>query len=79
MPAGTLTSVKEYLDSSYHPDREFIDGSVLERCLGERDHSELQAESLSIWPVCAEGSGYMSIPSKESRFQQHDFAFPTSA
>ena len=32
MPAGTLTSVEEYLNSSYHPDREFIDGSILERC-----------------------------------------------
>ena len=44
MPAGTLTSVEAYLNSSYHPDREFIDGSILERCFGERDHSELQAE-----------------------------------
>ena len=44
MPAGTLTSVEAYLNSSYQPDREFIDGSVLERCLGERDHSELQVE-----------------------------------
>ena len=44
MAAGTLTSVEEYLRSSYHPDREFIDGAMLERSLGERDHSELQAE-----------------------------------
>jgi Uma2 family endonuclease len=44
MRAGTLISVGEYLHSSYHPDREFIDGSILERCLGERDHSELQGE-----------------------------------
>ena len=44
MLAGTLTSVEEYLHSSYRPDREFIDGAVLERSLGERDHSELQGE-----------------------------------
>ena len=44
MPAGTLTSVEEYLNSSYHPDREFIDGAILDRSLGERDHSELQGE-----------------------------------
>ena len=27
----------------YHPDREYVDGVVVERNLGERDHSRLQA------------------------------------
>ena len=44
MATETLISVEEYLGTSYRPDREFIDGYVLERNLGERDHSELQGE-----------------------------------
>ena len=44
METGTLIPVQEYLGSSYHPDREYIDGFLLERNLGERDHSELQTE-----------------------------------
>lgn len=35
-----------YLRSVYHPDREYVDGVVLERALGERDHSEWQRELL---------------------------------
>ena len=39
-------SVAEYLSTSYHPDREYIDGRVIERNLGERTHSATQGESV---------------------------------
>jgi Uma2 family endonuclease len=42
MAAGTLISVSEYLSTSYDPDCDYVDGEVLERNLGERDHSKLQ-------------------------------------
>src|SRR5260370_378220 len=44
MPAEqTLISVEEYLNTSYDgPDREFVDGRVVERNLGEKDHSRPQ-------------------------------------
>ena len=42
MERGTLTPVEEYLSTSYRPDREYIDGTLLERNVGERDHSRLQ-------------------------------------
>jgi Uma2 family endonuclease len=32
----------EYLDTIYRPDREYIDGELLERNLGELDHSRFQ-------------------------------------
>jgi hypothetical protein len=44
MPSGTLISANEYRSTSYHPDREYVDGVVLERSSGEREHSELQTE-----------------------------------
>jgi Uma2 family endonuclease len=39
-----LVSVPKYLSTSYHPDREYIDGRVIERNLGERTHSATQGE-----------------------------------
>ena len=42
MGATTLTPLRDYLQASYRPDREYIDGRVLERNLGEKDHSRLQ-------------------------------------
>jgi len=40
--ATTLISVGEYLSSSYDPDRDYIDGVLEERNLGEHDHARLQ-------------------------------------
>ena len=42
MPARTLVPVEEYLHTSYDPDCDYVDGEVLERNVGEWDHSELQ-------------------------------------
>lgn len=42
MPSTTLIPVSEYLSTSYRPDRDYVDGLVLERNLGEWDHSSLQ-------------------------------------
>jgi Uma2 family endonuclease len=37
------TSVEEYLKTSYSPDREYRDGVVVERNVGDKEHSRLQA------------------------------------
>lgn len=42
MPA-VLTSLTEYLAKSYHPDRDYVDGEVQERNLGEFEHAAIQA------------------------------------
>jgi len=44
MSAGTLISVEEYLHTTYRPDRDYIDGAVIERNVGEKDHSRLQTD-----------------------------------
>src|SRR5689334_16699430 len=41
MQTGELISVREYLRTSYRPDCDYVDGVVVERNLGERDHAEL--------------------------------------
>jgi Uma2 family endonuclease len=42
MERSTLVSVEEYLTTSYRPDRDYLDGRLLERNAGEWDHSKLQ-------------------------------------
>ena len=37
-----LWTVREYLRTSWSPDREFVDGRIEERNLGEKEHSILQ-------------------------------------
>jgi Uma2 family endonuclease len=36
-------SIAEYLNTSYRPDREYVDGEVLERHVGKNEHSRPQA------------------------------------
>jgi Uma2 family endonuclease len=44
MKTLAFVPVDLYLRSTYHPDREYVDGVIVERNLGERDHSEWQRE-----------------------------------
>jgi len=48
MATAALISVEEYLSTSYRPDCDFIEGEVLERNLGQKDHSKLQSR-LCAW------------------------------
>lgn len=45
MGIGTLTSVDEYLRTSYRPDCDFIEGEVLERNVGKRRHAYAQTRT----------------------------------
>ena len=44
MGTAVLISVEEYLTTAYSPDCDYVDGVVLERNLGEQDHSNIQME-----------------------------------
>src|SRR5262245_20264930 len=44
MKTISFVSLEEYLQTVYHPDCDYVDGEVIERNVGERDHSELQRE-----------------------------------
>jgi Uma2 family endonuclease len=43
MATSTSVAVEVYLRSSYDPDMEYVDGELVERNVGERQHSRLQA------------------------------------
>jgi Uma2 family endonuclease len=42
MGLATLISIEEYLGTSYSPDREYVDGEIVERNLGEKMHATIQ-------------------------------------
>lgn len=46
--APVFVSVREYLESSFSPDAEYIDGQIEERLMGENDHSAWQ-EAICAW------------------------------
>jgi hypothetical protein len=61
MKAATLISVEEYLRTSYRPDCDYVDGEVLERNVGERDHSKLQREFILYLGTRGTGTGRTNL------------------
>ena len=49
MATASLIPVSEYLRTFYDPDRDYVDGEIEERCLGERPHGTVQAFFISIF------------------------------
>ncbi|MEX2264212.1 MAG: Uma2 family endonuclease [Bryobacteraceae bacterium] len=43
MKSSPFIPMEEYLEASYRPDRDYVEGRLVERNVGERDHSLLQA------------------------------------
>jgi Uma2 family endonuclease len=64
MPSRTLVSVDEYLHTSYDPDCDYVDGEIVERNVGDTDHSDCQgriyayllnrSKQLRIYPLVEE-------------------------
>jgi Uma2 family endonuclease len=42
MPASTQISLDEYLNTVYRPDREYLDGELIEKNMGKWEHSRIQ-------------------------------------
>ena len=54
MAASTQISLGEYLQTTYRPDREYIDGELREKSMGKYEHSRIQA-LLAAWFIKNEG------------------------
>ena len=50
MATTALIPIAEYLNTIYHPDREYIDGEIVERNVGTWEHSRIQI-LLGAWLV----------------------------
>ncbi|MBV8629995.1 MAG: hypothetical protein JOZ83_03670 [Silvibacterium sp.] len=55
MATPTQISIEEYLNTSYRPDREYVDAEVRERNVGKWEHARVQA-LLAVWFGVADGA-----------------------
>lgn len=67
MAAGPAISAEQYLSTSYRPDCDYVDGEVLERNLGERDHADMQRKILL--HLCMEFPAIAELVLPEQRVQ----------
>ena len=67
MATSTQIPVEEYLRTIYHPDRDYVDGVLEERNLGETDHGWIQAGIVSFFRSRFHEIGIAALP--ETRFQ----------
>jgi Uma2 family endonuclease len=44
MSTAALVSLQEYLTTTYRPDCDYVDGVLVERNVGQKDHGKLQGE-----------------------------------
>jgi Uma2 family endonuclease len=76
MAAATQISVAEYLNTSYRPDCDYVDGEVVERNLGEYEHSRPQA--LILFYLCGREKEWRIrvVPEQRVQVKPHRFRIP---
>ncbi len=76
-PLPTLVSVEEYLRTSFSDgDREYIDGTIVERNLGERDHSRAQGELIYLFRVLRATHKTFAYPEQRVQVKPTRFRVP---
>ena len=76
MASRTLISVEEYLGTSYRPDCDYVDGEVVERNLGEWDHSSTQGAILIYLGVRQKQWGIRVVPEQRVQVGPRRFRIP---
>jgi Uma2 family endonuclease len=71
-----LVSLHEYLASTYRPDRDYVDGEVIERNVGEWDHSRLQALLLKQLLPFEDSLGLLAVPEQRVQVKASRFRVP---
>ena len=76
MGAATLIPVEEYLHTNYDPDREYVDGEVVERNLGEKTHSTIQANLIVYFATRRKEWGVRAYPEQRVQVSPTRFRIP---
>ncbi len=71
-----LWTVREYLRTSWSPDREFVDGRIEERNLGEKDHSLIQRYLTFLFMLKRAEWGVEVFPELRTQTQARRFRVP---
>ena len=76
MATGTLVTVEEYLNTSYSPDCDYVDGQIVERNVGEWDHSRLQAAFASYFYTREKQFGLLVVTEQRVQVTATRFRIP---
>jgi Uma2 family endonuclease len=76
MGAATLVSIEEYLSTSYSPDREYLDGRIVERNLGELTHGRIQRRLIVYFDLRAKEHGIEVVPEQRVQVSPTRFRIP---
>lgn len=71
-----LWSVREYLSTSWSPDREFVDGRIEERNLGEKVHSIVQRYLIFLFAIKRAEWGVEVFPELRTQTKSRRFRVP---
>lgn len=71
-----LVSEEEYLHTIYEPDCDFVDGQVLERNVGERQHSILQGELIVFFAARRKDWKIQCFPEQRVRVAPRRYRIP---
>ena len=71
-----LWTVREYLRTSWSPDREYIDGHIEERNLGEKEHSLIQRYLTFLFMLKRDEWGIEVYPELRTQTQARRFRVP---
>jgi Uma2 family endonuclease len=74
--AERLWTVEEYLRTSWHPDRELVDGRIEERNLGEIEHSILQRYLTVLFAIKGREWGVEVFPELRTQTKATNFRVP---
>jgi Uma2 family endonuclease len=76
MAAATQISVDDYLKTTYRPDCDYVDGKVVERNLGERDHSRPQGLLCAFFFNREKEWRVIAVPEQRVQVKPHRFRIP---
>lgn len=71
-----LWTVREYLSTSWSPDREFVDGRIEERNLGEKEHSLIQRYLTVLFALKREDWKVEVFPELRTQIAARNFRVP---
>jgi Uma2 family endonuclease len=76
MSSATIIPLSEYLETTYRPDCEYVDGELLERNVGEREHSALQAILTGIFLNHRREWGVFGMPELRTQVSRSNYRVP---
>jgi Uma2 family endonuclease len=73
---ATLVPLSEYLSTTYNPDRDFLEGELLERNMGEQPHSRLQSFFSYIFRLNRDAWRVRALPEQRVQVRPERFRIP---